>query len=1019
MLKHPDYTRDRIRQLVSRIAKKIYEDHVPVTSLSVAGPGMDRISHAEALKIPDADFEPARIGDQYRPAWATYWFRVAVEVPQAWAGHRVDFLWDSQSEATLWVDGISVQGLNMTQGDRPDAILFRKASGGEKKQFLVEMACNNKFGLVGPQDAAISTWHLRECKIARFNPEAWDLYWDAYVLSKLLEELMRVGEATDLSWSGLLLSELNRFCNILDLKDTATWAPAREILKGLYEYKNPSRAFELSVIGHAHIDTAWLWPLAETHRKCERSFSTAVAYMQDYPEYKFSCSQAYQYEIIAKRNPVLYAKIKERIQTGQWVPVGGTWIEPDCNIPSGEALVRQFVYGQAYFKKEFGKRCNEFWNPDVFGYNGQLPQIMRLSGINRFLTQKLSWNRFNKPHNHTFLWRGIDGSEVLTHFPPSDTYNAFGTGESKSEIQWLRQNLKDFRDHDRGHEGIMLYGWGDGGGGPTKGMLEVIRRSADIQGLPRTVQRTSDEFFERLEKDVTDPAVIFGELYFEYHRGTYTSQAAVKRNNRMGEQLLHELEFLATAAAVQNAAPYPAQELSDMWKVLLLNQFHDILPGSSITEVYEDSAKQFETILAQAQRLIADTIGKGSLPYNTIGVTRAEVVELDGKLAFAEAPAYGLGEIGNSSDNVMFTREGDLLTLENSLIRAVLTTGGRLVSLVLKSNISTNATGRETMAAEGNVFEIYDDVPTAYDAWDVDPYHLETKKVLPAAHSWEIAATSPLRADLRFTYKLSNQSTLVQTVRLNAEAPRLEFHCNVEWRESQKMLKVAFPVRVLARDATYEMQFGHVDRPTHYSTMYDLAKYEVPMHRWFNLQEHGFGIAILNNNKYGGSTFDNVMRLSLLRSPKHPDPQCDMGAHSFSYALMPHAGDWRDAGVVEEALRFNYPIRFGGALKDAEGAEINFPRSFVSVENDTAAANVVLDTVKRAESSDAIILRLYESHGGRGVARVRLSPLLVRRVNKAEFTNVLEDAGNVVEIDDEGSIEVPYNPHQIITIKLS
>ncbi|PTY03375.1 hypothetical protein DB346_05700 [Verrucomicrobia bacterium LW23] len=1008
MLKHPEYTRDRIRQLVQRLEKKIYQDSVPVTSLTVAGPSLNRMSHAEALQIPDSEFREARIGDQFRPEWATFWFRVAAEVPKAWVGERVDFLWDSQSEATLWVDGVSTQGLNMTQGDRPDAILLEKAAGGEKLNFLVEMACNNKFGVPGSKDDAISPWHLRKVKIARFNKAAWDLYWDAYVLTKLMEELMRDGDMTDLSWQGRLLGELNKFCNAIVEDDESTWPEARKFLAGLYEFKNASRMFELSMIGHAHIDTAWLWPLAETWRKCERSFSSAVAYMKDYPEYRFSCSQAYQYDIIAKRNPVLYSKIKAAVKAGQWVPVGGTWIEPDCNIPSGEALVRQFVFGQGYFEKEFGRRCNEFWNPDVFGYNGQLPQIMRLAGIKRFLTQKLSWNRFNKPHNHTFLWRGIDGSEVLTHFPPSDTYNAFGTGESKSELSWLRQNLRDFRDHDRSNEGIMLYGWGDGGGGPTKGMLEVIRRTADLQGLPRTVQRTSDEFFERLEGNIEDPAVLFGELYFEYHRGTYTSQAAVKRNNRAGEQLLHELEFLATAQAVQSGAAYPAAEIAEIWKVLLLNQFHDILPGSSITQVYEDSARQFEEILGQASKLIVDAIGAGDTPVNTIGFARGEVVEHNGKLAYVKAPAYSTGEIAETADTVAFTREGDSLTLENAHLRAVLTTGGRLTSLVLKEN---GADVRETMRGNGNVFEIYDDMPTAYDAWDVDPYHLETKAELAPAASWEVAATAPLRVDLRFEYKLTDKCTLSQIVRLSADSRRLEFHCTADWQESHKMLKVAFPVDILARDATYEMQFGHADRPTHYSTMYDLARYEVPMHRWFNLQEHGFGVAILNNNKYGGSTYDNVMRLSLLRSPKHPDPICDMGSHSFSFAIMPHSADWREAGVIAEGFRFNFPIRFGG-LKPAD-----LPASFVEVEAE--GGNVVLDTIKRAETSDAVVVRLYEAHGARGTATLRLGPTLASRITKAERTNVLEDKGEPVVIEADGTLAVPYRPHEIITLKLS
>ena len=566
MLRHADYTRERIVQLCRRIGEKIYAEQAPVAALQVAGP-TERIRHTEAQAL--TTFKPAAVGDRFGPAWATFWFRAEFEVPKDWAGSRVDLMWDSQSEATLWVDGKSVQGLNMTSGDRPDAILVDRAKGGEKLSVQIEMACNNKFGVSTSGGSyiqnSLAAYELRRCAIAKFNPEAWELYFDAITLHDLYHELTRDGDVSEKSWAGLLLTELNRFCNTIDVDDEQTWPAASAILKELYKHHNPSRQFELSAIGHAHIDTAWLWPLAETDRKCERSFSTATAYMRDYPEYKFSCSQAYQYDVIKKRNPDLYARIKAAVKAGQWNVVGGTWIEPDCNIPSGESLCRQFLIGQRFFEREFGKRCREFWNPDVFGYNGQLPQIMQLAGIDRFLTQKLSWNRFNKPQHHTFTWQGIDGSEVLSHFPPADNYNAMMDWPGRSDVTWLRLNAKLFKDHDRSQHGYMLFGYGDGGGGPTKPMLESIRRAADLQGVPRTKQRTSDEFFDLLEKDVTDRPLQVGELYFEYHRGTYTSQAQVKRDNRRAEGMLHDLEFLAAVST----KPYPRDEINALWEILL------------------------------------------------------------------------------------------------------------------------------------------------------------------------------------------------------------------------------------------------------------------------------------------------------------------------------------------------------------------------------------------------------------------------------------------------------------------
>jgi len=972
MLRHPDYTRDRINQLVQRLGDKIYSARQPLVSLNVTGP-TDRIPHEQAQKL--TEFRPAKIGDQFRPLWATYWFRGQAVVPAAWAGARVDLLWDSQSEATLWRDGVSVQGLNMTQGDRPDAILADRCAGDETVSFQIEMACNKKFGaangggyLVGEEP--VSPFVLRRCEIAQFDPVAWELYWDAFVLTKLEAELAKENSTGDRSWQGLLLAELNRFANVFALDDRATWPAAAAILKELYQHKNADRSLEVSVIGHAHIDTAWLWPLAETHRKCERTFSSAVAYMRDYPEYRFSCSQAYQYDAIQHRNPVLYALIKQRVAGGQFIPVGGTWIEPDCNIPSGEALCRQFLFGQRFFEKEFGRRCHEFWNPDVFGYNGQLPQIIRLAGMTRFLTQKLSWNRFNKPHHHTFTWRGIDGSEVLTHFPPADTYNG------ECSIPELRANVKNFKDHDRSHECFYLYGYGDGGGGPTKPMLEVIRRAADLRGLPPTTQRSSDEFFDRLERDITNLPLMVGELYFEYHRGTYTSQAAVKRNNRRAEQLLHDLEFFAVATNRR-------EDLSDLWRLLLLNQFHDILPGSSIAQVYADSTRQFAELFARGEKLLP----AGTTPINTTGFTRAEVVEQAGKLSFVEAPPYGPGKITSTTDAVKV----DGLTLENKQLRAVFNPGGRLVSLTVN--------GREAIAGEANVFELYEDWPTNYDAWDVDPFHLETRQACAPATRWEVVRRDALRTELRFEYTIGKASTLTQTIRLDAGSRRLEFHCQADWNESHRMLKVALPVNVHAMNATYEMQFGHVERPTHYNTSFDLARYEVPMHRWFDLSEHGFGVAILNDCKYGGSTYGNTMRLSLLRAPKSPDPNADMGRHEFAFAIVPHAGNWRDAGIVAEGHRFNNPFRFG-----------TLTESFASVDD----PNLVLDTIKHAEDSDAVVLRFYECHGARGTARVQLS----RSFQRAVAGNILEDEAAPVKLTGK-ELTLPYRPHQILTIKLS
>ena len=447
---------------------------------------MGRITAAEAQAL---ELRPVAPGIQLGPAWATWWFRVRATVPEAWEGRRVDLLWDSRSEATLWVDGVSRQGLNAgpharsgpmatLPQDRTDAPLRERARAGERLEAWVEVACGTAFGQEGAIPLrTVGPALLERCELAAFDADAWELAHDFAVLQALEAHLDGDLEAT---WRGRLLHELNRFCTTGD----------RAILRELLATPNAAVVHELSAVGHGHIDTAWLWPVAETHRKCVRTFSSATALMERYPEFRFACSQAQQYAWVKARNPELYARIRERARAGQWVPVGGTWVEPDCNLPSGESLVRQFLHGQRFFEAEFGARCREFWNPDVFGYNGQLPQIMRGAGIRRFLTQKLSWNAFTKPPYHTFRWAGIDGSEVLAHFPPADTYNAEVT------VAELRFNARNYKDHDRSAHSLMLFGHGDGGGGPTPAMLERLRRANDLEGLPRTVQRTPEAFFD-------------------------------------------------------------------------------------------------------------------------------------------------------------------------------------------------------------------------------------------------------------------------------------------------------------------------------------------------------------------------------------------------------------------------------------------------------------------------------------------------------------------------------------------
>ncbi len=788
----------------------------------------------------------------------------------------------------------------------------------------------------------------------------------------------------------------------------------RKVLSELLAVRNGGVCHELSAIGHAHIDTAWLWPLAESYRKTVRTFSSAVQNMEAYPEFRFACSQTYQYECIEQQNPELFRRIREKVEAGQWIPVGGTYVEPDCNLPSGESLCRQFLFGQRYFESRFGRRCTEFWNPDVFGYAGQLPQIMHLAGIDKFLTQKLSWNRFTSPPHHTFYWESPDGSRVLTHFPPADTYN--GT----CEVEELRYHAANYKNSDRGPDAYYLFGHGDGGGGPTTEMLETLRRTENLLGVPQCKQRTPDQFFKRLEHNTRSIPTIMGELYFELHRATYTSQAMMKRGLRKSERLLHDIELLGVLAQSESRDNYPKESVDQLWKKLLLNQFHDILPGSSIAEVHEQARGDFASILEFGQAIrdelleqlaTEDVEPSDSLPLNTTSFARREVVDIpDRGLAVVEAPPVGFGRCISdkcpSITPVTLELHDGRLHLQNGFVSAVLSESGELLELIeLKS-------GKQVLASAGNALVLHDDRPALWDAWDVEPSVLETGRVCEPAERCKIRSPGPLRAEIVFKRSVGQNSTMIQTVRLDAESRRLEFHCEVDWQEQHKLLKVVFPTTVRTDRATFEMPFGFAERPTHCNTAADAAQFEVPGHRWADISEPGFGLALLTDCKYGYSVHRGILALSLLRAPTYPDEHCDVGNHQFSYALVPHQGDWRQARVVAEATTFNQPLLWAHRPSSDAG------KSLFAVDG-----GLVLDTVKPAEEGDGVVVRLYDPHGQSGSTVLKTS----LPFTAAHMSNIMEDELEQVELLREGRgnsnpwncISISYRPSEIVCLHLA
>ena len=652
-------------------------------------------------------------------------------------------------------------------------------------------------------------------------------------------------------------------------------------------------------IGHCHIDTVWLWPWAETKRKIARSWLNQCDLMDRYPEHRFCCSQAQQYKWLEKLYPAAFDRVKSKVKKGTFQPVGGSWVEHDTNMPSGESLVRQFLYGQRYFESRFGERSRTFWLPDTFGYSSQLPQLCRLAGMSRFFTQKLSWNNINNFPHTTFKWVSLDGSQVICHMAPAETYTA------EAHFGDVKRSMTQHKSMDQDKTSLLVFGKGDGGGGPTWEHLEKLRRCRGISDtvglLPRVKMGDSvDDFFDRLERKViegTELVTWYGELYFELHRGTYTTQANNKWNNRKSEIMMHDLEFLATMASMKDSSyRYPKEEFDDLWENILLCQFHDCIPGSSIEMVYDDTDEMYAGNFKVAHKLLQQALSvlgfsrydagrKSLVALNMLPWPRAEFVRLTGS-AKSSSAQYAFAEGGPgvmkvdpsprmSSDHAASIKQlqDDTFLLKNADFR-VKVTNGAITSLF------DIAADREVISpgGKGNQLVIFDDKPLYWQAWDVEVYHIQSREELRPCCASKIIEDGPHRVSLLTETKISEQSWIKTTISLsasitscNASPAFVDVSAEVEWREKWKFLKVEFPVDIRNTEASYETQYGITRRPTHYNTSWDMAKFEVCCHKWADLSENGYGVSVLNDSKYGFATCGSMMRLSLLRSPKAPD----------------------------------------------------------------------------------------------------------------------------------------------------
>ena len=963
-----------------------------------------------------ARFEPIAIGQPWGRPWSTCWFRVRGTVPPHWAGRRVEAVFDlgyvgswpgSQAEALVYDrHGQPIKGIAPRNTYVPIA---NPAAGDEQVELLVEAAANPDVLAGGFLPSPLGDkatagdrplYRLAQADLAVLDEQSWHLALDMEVLGELMAEL-----STGDPRRHEILRALERALDVLDPHDVAgTAEAARAELVEVLSRPAHASAHTISGVGHAHIDSAWLWPIRETIRKAGRTFANVTALAAEYPELVFAASQAQQYAWVKQHQPVVFQRIVDAVKAGQWAPVGGMWVESDANLPGGEALARQLIHGKRFFLDEFAVECEEVWLPDSFGYSAAFPQLARLAGMRWFLTQKLSWNQTNKLPHHTFWWEGIDGSRVFTHFPPVDTYNAEFTGRE------LAHAVTNYAEKGRGTRSLAPFGYGDGGGGPTREMLERARRLHNLEGSPRVVIEKPADFFRAAEAEYADAPVWSGELYLELHRATYTTQARTKAGNRRSEHLLREAELWATTAAVYRDFPYPYERLDRLWKTVLLNQFHDILPGSSIAWVHKEAEATYARVREELTEIIEAALsavaGPGPHPLVANAGPFRRFEPADG--AFTSVPALGLGPLSpaqappaTASARVSVTGR----SLDNGLVRVELDDDG-----LFRSVLDLTA-GREVLApgSRGNLLQLHPDFPNRWDAWDIDAHYRHRRTDLTGVDAISIVESGPLVGAIRVD-RTFGDSRISQTIRVRAGSRRIDVSTELDWHESEKILKAAFPIDVHADRSTAEIQFGHVHRPTHTNTGWEAARFEAYAHRWLHVGETGYGAALLTDSTYGhdagrttradGGTTTTV-RLSLVRAPHSPDPHADQGLHRFTYALLPGASI---ADAVAEGYALNLPLRVvsGGATP---------PPPIVEVDNSA----VVVEAVKLADDrSGDVVVRLYESLGGRATATLRTGFPVAR----AEVVDLLErplPSPQRLATD----LRVNLRPFQILTLRLS
>ncbi|MFV0322724.1 MAG: alpha-mannosidase [Alphaproteobacteria bacterium] len=937
-------------------------------------------------------------GDIWQGRDRYIWLTQNIEMPQKVEGKKIIGVFDfgctggghnSGFESLLLVDGKSYQSVDSNHKEA----LFSDDYAHEQ----VRLDFCLWSGLEGGGERQIQTHEFKRAAIGYLDEKTDNFY---YLCKTILESTHTINDQQPEKY--LMQTWLKTAFQMVDYTNIGSDAfyvsihRANDWLEQIVADHERKIPVNVHAVGHTHIDLAWLWRIKHTREKAVRSFSTVDRLMQEYDDYVFFHSTPQLYDFVKADHPELYEKIKQHVKDGRWEVGGGMWVESDCNIPSGESLTRQFLYGTRFFEQEFGVRSDYLWLPDVFGYSWALPQILKQCDINTFYTTKISWNEHNQMPHDSFVWSGLDGSQVLVHFvttpePRTDTHHYTYNGIIEPDV--VMGIWQAYRDKAINQDLLLAFGYGDGGGGPNRDMIETRRKIQEIPAMPNIDNMTIAEYNRKLHHNIfEDPHNGYihswdNELYLEYHRGTYTSQADVKKNNRKIELALRDMELLEAAQALSLGQwnDYPHAMLTTSWKTLLRNQFHDIIPGSSIREVYEDTLKEYEEVWADIEQ------------HQKSNYIEHDDILIQNTGNFKHSGIFYLGDYQGTisyKDNILKQQpdaNGCFYYIDDVPNMAVVSLKKQQQQPALSKAISQNFTyhnngvstpfydltwnghgqltqifdkenNREVLAEGelGNVLEIFVDKPRKYDAWELEASYNDNKTQVTQLDAVEFKEVGQLFCDIAFSWTY-NHSKIQQTLRVYAYDRRIDFITKVDWHEHDKLLKAGFIVDIQANSATYDIQYGNCQRPNHHSTSWDHAKFEVAAHQWADLSQNDYGIALLNDCKYGYDIYQNRMRISLLKSSRYPDFQADMGQHEFTYALLPHLGDWRMGSVVQKAWDLNSPLKQVTYI-----TPILSDKSLISANKD----NIVIDAVKKAEDQDAIIIRMHEAYGRTSAVKI-------------------------------------------------